>query len=722
MGLTGSFSPTRRTPHAWRRGGREAFAPACLGLPGLLCLGCPTDPPEPPPEADHFECIADTDAPGDGTGSDGGGLQAAEEPGEATDEADETSEGGEGGEALSWDDYASFAVAPAEGGHLIEGDILTTDLGLVARAYAEAVAAFGDGAPSRPSFRSTLACLDDRRDNVWNVREKLALTWCWGEFTSPALFDAVEPAVLEAMQRWESATDVNFIHRADLDGAACDPLTGDVLFDIRQGAPPGFLAAAFFPDEPAQGRSFRLNASAATTDQGIVHVCLHELGHVLGYWHEHARPPADDSAVCLLTGGAPSQWRGVTSPDEASVMGYPFCPGIDEAEQVLSPRDRDGARYTYQLPAASTRFDNNGTNDIFWYRPGEAFFDVWYGMSGAGSPIAFDMESYCYQEAAGLCVTFTPESWKPVVVDLNDAAGRHAVMMYGPGDTVDQLFAPASTGFRRSTLPVQGRTYAPLVGDFSGAGSGPDDIWWVRPGSGADVLWALDGDFEPETIAAYEATTATDSFLNPLVGRFVSGEGIQSERSQVLWWSEHTAAWYLWIASGGLAFEESPLVAIGCEVFEGAPREPLVGDFDDDGGLTEVLWYRPDEGDVVVWDDIPNCEYLTFAAPPDARPFLGDFDGNGADDAFFYRPDSEEHEVWLFGPAFNRQVVDATFVGDASPVVGDFDGDGCDDVLWFMPDEEDNALWRSECDGTFTGQNVTPPSNGFPVGYGRAGR
>ncbi len=110
------------------------------------------------------------------------------------------------------------------------------------------------------------------------------------------------------------------------------------------------------------------------------------------------------------------------------------------------------------------------------------------------------------------------------------------------------------------------------------------------------------------------------------------------------------------------------------------------------------------------------------------RPFVGDFDGDGVDDILWYRMFDEieggPSVIWYFDEVGGHQAEAFTIHRDYSPYVADFDQDGCTDILWYRPDEplNESPLWRCvpgerdfSCDPP-----VTPPDEGYPIGYGGA--
>ena len=66
----------------------------------------------------------------------------------------------------------------------------------------------------------------------------------------------------------------------------------------------------------------------------------HELGHTLGFRHEHTRPEA---GTCFED----TSWRALTAYDSASVMHYPQCNGTQKGDLVLTSLDNQGASSLY---------------------------------------------------------------------------------------------------------------------------------------------------------------------------------------------------------------------------------------------------------------------------------------------------------------------------------------------------------------------------------------
>lgn len=183
------------------------------------------------------------------------------------------------------------------------------------------------------------------RDAVWSGAQRRALTYCVST-TFGSRHGQVVAAMREATEAWEAVADVDFQHASDED-RRCDASNGAVIFDVRPVRGASYLARAFFPYSARRSRNVLVNDSSFTVRAplSLVGIMRHELGHVLGFRHEHTRPEA---GRCYEDGN----WRGVTEYDRASVMHYPHCGGTDSA-LTLSALDAEGAAALYGAPSGS---------------------------------------------------------------------------------------------------------------------------------------------------------------------------------------------------------------------------------------------------------------------------------------------------------------------------------------------------------------------------------
>jgi hypothetical protein len=127
--------------------------------------------------------------------------------------------------------------------------------------------------------------------------------------------------------------------------ANCTRQNGAVLFDVNPVDVDGeYLARAFFPGEARAERNVYIDLTALALDPTrelkLVGVLRHELGHTLGFRHEHTRP---ESGACFEDGN----FVPITRYDKLSVMHYPQCNGGTSWALVLTNPDKNGAACVY---------------------------------------------------------------------------------------------------------------------------------------------------------------------------------------------------------------------------------------------------------------------------------------------------------------------------------------------------------------------------------------
>jgi hypothetical protein len=193
------------------------------------------------------------------------------------------------------------------------------------------------------------------RGKIVRWKPGLILSYCVlrQSFPQPGSYQMVRDNMLQATQHWEKTCGVQFAHKADLDGSP-NLTPADVLFTVR-GIDAGgeFIAAAFFPNDPINRRKVLIDPSYF--DQNLlfdkVGVLRHELGHVLGFRHEHIRtfaPPACPNEDLWGT-------IDLTEYDPQSVMHY-FCGGVGTKTLAITDIDKIGAQRVYGPPLESFNF------------------------------------------------------------------------------------------------------------------------------------------------------------------------------------------------------------------------------------------------------------------------------------------------------------------------------------------------------------------------------
>jgi len=104
------------------------------------------------------------------------------------------------------------------------------------------------------------------------------------------------------------------------------------------------------------------------------------------------------------------------------------------------------------------------------------------------------------------------------------------------------------------------------------------------------------------------------------------------------------------------------------------------------------------------------------------HPFVGDFDGDGRDDMFWYGYKEESGDYIWFGQA-DRDFDDSVGVMQVRwgyrPGVSDLDGDGRADIFWHDRETGVNRIWWGRTDRNFDRNSVTvpsPTSTDIPIG------
>lgn len=181
------------------------------------------------------------------------------------------------------------------------------------------------------------------QDTVWNHAERQNITYCVSR-SFGARYDQVVADMAAAGNAWEQVAGVNFMHMASHDHN-CTANNQNVLFDVNPVNANGrYLARAFFPNEPRSGRNVLIEDSSFDLDPGgtlqLIGVLRHELGHTLGFRHEHTR---SESGTCFED----RDWRPLTDYDRYSVMHYPQCNGGGDRTLSLTSLDKEGVACLY---------------------------------------------------------------------------------------------------------------------------------------------------------------------------------------------------------------------------------------------------------------------------------------------------------------------------------------------------------------------------------------
>lgn len=246
----------------------------------------------------------------------------------------------------------------------VEGDILLDEDQLeIYAAQREALekeralqrerAALGAGDLAPQEGRSALVGVTSNGKLVrW--KPGLVLTYCVmkNTFSTPDKYEQAVAGMKQAAWGWEGVCGIKFQHKAELDNSPTRP--PGVIFIVREIDAGGqFIAAAFFPNDPKNRRRVLIDPSyySPTLSFDRVGVLRHELGHVLGFRHEHIRsqaPPQcpDETLADTLD---------LTLYDPQSVMHY-FCGGVGSRTLAITDVDRIGSQKLYGMPFESFNY------------------------------------------------------------------------------------------------------------------------------------------------------------------------------------------------------------------------------------------------------------------------------------------------------------------------------------------------------------------------------
>jgi hypothetical protein len=249
-----------------------------------------------------------------------------------------TTSEGSGAEAQetppSWAEFRASTYQDADGQFIVNGDEAIPTVAEL-RAYYEAMVQKDD--KNGPATQLVVN-QDGGGDDVWSASQAGNLTYCVSDD-----FGSLKATIVNAMAGgaalWEGASStIDFVYDASQD-ANCTTDNDAVLFTVEPIETSEYIARAFFPSSADSERNVLVDDSITSSGWPPANIMGHELGHTLGFRHEHTRPEA---GTCFED----NNWRPLTPYDAASIMHYPQCNG-SSADLSFSSTDAEGVTAVY---------------------------------------------------------------------------------------------------------------------------------------------------------------------------------------------------------------------------------------------------------------------------------------------------------------------------------------------------------------------------------------
>jgi len=228
----------------------------------------------------------------------------------------------------------------ADGLFVVEGDMLMSEAEVI-QSYLTTQVAQGQ-VPPGPELKMNL--LPSGELDRYDAKHRtLSYAIARRTFNNQSQFETVLKYFSAATAAWERACPqcgIRFRHVAASD---LEPSMRQVNFIVRNFDAKGeYVAASFFPHDAPARRFLNLDPSYYSTTFDKVGVLRHELGHVLGYRHEHI----DGIPGCYRE--PDRHWTALTPYDSKSVMHY-FCGGGGSMALLLTSTDIIGHVAVYKL-------------------------------------------------------------------------------------------------------------------------------------------------------------------------------------------------------------------------------------------------------------------------------------------------------------------------------------------------------------------------------------
>lgn len=241
-------------------------------------------------------------------------------------------------------------------------------------------------------------------------------------------------------------------------------------------------------------------------------------------------------------------------------------------------------------------FDGNGIQDILWYAAGSAGDSLWlFADDGSHTTKRVNIGG----------------TYRPVVVEANGDQ-RDDILWYGPGFAGDALWLfNADATYTSKALKIGG-DYLPFVGNWGEqvfGGSNEKVIWYSE--SGSDWYWRFGSD---GTYTSYPLP-AIGAGYTPIVGRF-----LEESSQDVYWYKPGSGAEQLW--AFGPTIEPDVSIQSGVPQV-GGTYVPVTADLNNDG-FTDIVWSGSGSANIWRWSFSGPASTTVTGLPADGMPVAVD--------------------------------------------------------------------------------------------------
>ena len=227
-----------------------------------------------------------------------------------------------GSDVPTYQEFASSTYRDVDGSYIVNGDEVLSNQTQLRAFYDKLV---GPQTPSDGLIVNTVSGVDDR----WSDAQVANLSYCVSTKFG-ARHDDVVNAMASGAALWEAASSkIHFVYVPSADGN-CTTRNKSVLFSVEPVETTQYIARAFFPSTAQRQRNVLIDDSIWSSGSWTpTNILGHELGHALGFRHEHTRP---ESGTCFED----NNWRPLTPYDSSSIMHYPQCNGTSDDLSMTS--------------------------------------------------------------------------------------------------------------------------------------------------------------------------------------------------------------------------------------------------------------------------------------------------------------------------------------------------------------------------------------------------